>query len=88
MTRRKSRFACVDCGVDTGRISEYYMLLDEVWAAAGNIRGMLCIGCLEARLGRQLSARDFSDAPLNFIFPQSARLYDRLSTSPQGVIVP
>jgi hypothetical protein len=40
------------------------MLLNEVWSAAAgelaNTRGvMLCIGCLERRLGRRLTPDDF-----------------------------
>jgi hypothetical protein len=27
--------------------------------------GMLCVGCLERRLGRQLTHRDFIDYPIN-----------------------
>jgi hypothetical protein len=44
---------CVDCGVDTlptdeDSRAEYYMVYDEVWAAAGmRDQGHLCIGCLE-----------------------------------------
>lgn len=53
--------ACMDCGADTlplgcsGR-AEFYMVTAEVWAAAGAAPfpadDILCIGCLEARLGR------------------------------------
>lgn len=45
---------------------EWYMVTDEVWAAAGMPhRGFLCVGCLEGRLGRELSGPDFTDAPVN-----------------------
>jgi hypothetical protein len=46
---------CNDCGVDTQDIGEWYMVKDEVWAAAwpkGSKREFLCIGCLETRLER------------------------------------
>ena len=53
---------------------EWYMVHDRVWAAAGmdtgtiplGGRGFLCVGCLEARLGRRLRRRDFIDAPVNW----------------------
>ena len=41
------------------------MVHDALWRAAGNVRGYLCIGCLERRLGRQLVAADFTDAVVN-----------------------
>ena len=47
-------FECAACGVNTLHINEYYMVTDEVWEAAWpQDRGMLCIGCLENRLGRE-----------------------------------
>jgi hypothetical protein len=49
-----------------GKPGEYYMLKDEVWAQAGmEPQGFLCIGCLETRLGRELTAADFKDARIN-----------------------
>jgi hypothetical protein len=74
---------CIDCGMDTApdddrrrrgaRTSEYYMVHDHVWRAAGmpksdpmNLgRDFLCIGCLERRLGRQLTHADFTNAIIN-----------------------
>jgi hypothetical protein len=57
---------CRDCGRETlpnasGAACEWYMVHDEVWAAAGMAPrgGCLCVGCLESRLGRRLVARDF-----------------------------
>ena len=42
--------------------SEVYTVRDWVWAAAGiaPMGGVLCIGCLEQRLGRRLRSKDFS----------------------------
>ena len=38
----------------------------ELWAAArGPQPGFLCIGCLERRLGRELTAADFLGVSLN-----------------------
>ena len=62
---------CVDCGTDTlplsGDRAEFYIVTAEVWAASGLAPngGCLCVGCLEKRIGRQLTAADFPDAKVN-----------------------
>lgn len=87
-------FACRDCGVDTDEIGEFsYMVLDVVWQAATTraqrTRGagkastfdLLCIGCLEDRLGCRLRPLDFKwRAPITWMegLQRSARLLDRL----------
>lgn len=51
---------CMACGANTSELHEYYMLTDEVWLkVAPDSRGMLCIQCVEAILGRKLTPRDF-----------------------------
>jgi hypothetical protein len=40
------------------------MVTDAVWDPVAK-RGMLCIGCLEARRGQLLTSNDFSPVPLN-----------------------
>lgn len=70
---------CVDCGIHTGAILEYYMVRDSIWDVHGAGRGMLCIGCLELRLGRLLNRKDFPPLPINTgAFHQSDRLAQRL----------
>jgi hypothetical protein len=66
--------------VNTQRIREYYTVYDAVWLAArGPLFGMLCIGCLELRLGRQLVPNDFPPLPINTgQRHRSARLLERL----------
>jgi hypothetical protein len=56
------RFRCVDCGKDVGNSGEYFMVSDEVWAASGLAPngGMLCLRCLERRIGRELTEDDFT----------------------------
>jgi hypothetical protein len=82
--RYRGRFACLDCRVDTRSgtgIDEYYAVHDEVWAATGLAPrdGMLCIGCLERRIGRELELKDFDmDAPINHGGGGSERLQSRL----------
>lgn len=63
-SRRK--FLCRDCKVDTGRIGEHYMLIDETWRLTGLGKiGMLCVEHVETRIGRQLIPSDFNDSYLN-----------------------
>lgn len=87
-------WSCLDCQSDTQDILEYYMVHDDLWESTGLGLGdgLLCIGCLECRLGRELQSADFTDAPLNdsdFPWPKSDRLRDRLNrvdvTVPNGV---
>lgn len=66
--------SCFECGVDTHELGEFsYMVRRDVWLAAvpwntdGGMFDFLCIGCLEARVGRQLTAADLpSEVPMNF----------------------
>ena len=59
---------CIDCGVDCIELAEYYMVTDACWERAGMDPhgGMLCVGCLEKRLGKHLQPRNFTDCPLNW----------------------
>lgn len=65
---------CFDCDkptIDT----DYYMVTMAVWTQAGMTpthvvlpepeSELLCIACLEKRLGRELVRADFVDVPLN-----------------------
>jgi hypothetical protein len=49
---------CVDCRENAG----YYMVSDELWAASGlkPHDGMLCLSCLEQRIGQPLTLDDFT----------------------------
>jgi hypothetical protein len=84
---------CADCGFGTITGGEYYMVKEEVWEAAWAGRRkpwhelpgqqVLCIGCLEKRIGRKLTANDFTDAPVNDLNDdslRSERLINRLMT--------
>lgn len=60
------------------RPHERYMLLPEIWAAAGmGWDGYLCIGCCERRLGRRLTRADFQLGELDYS-PAGPRLAARL----------
>lgn len=66
MSGSRQRFLCLDCEQDTGKMYEFYFVHTELWlSAVGSKDGMLCIGCLEARLGRMLDSHDFTDCMIN-----------------------
>jgi DNA protecting protein DprA len=70
---------CDACDTDT--VDEWFMVHDEVWAAAGlgEHEAVLCVGCLETRLGRELRPRDFAALPINApVATDSDRLLDRM----------
>ena len=75
------RLFCVDCKQNVGPLGldEIYMVQDSLWALARMTPtgGMLCIGCLELRIGRRLVAGDFTDCPLNREPSMSQRLRQR-----------
>jgi len=82
---------CLDCGADTLALGEWYLVNNDVWAEAMGAppdvrfapRGFLCIEHLEARLGRRLTAVDFTDVPINRRHERhSARLQARLVAAP------
>jgi hypothetical protein len=94
---------CKDCGNDTtpsrrgahnaGK-HEYYMVKDRVWHAAGMLSSLdgeiLCIGCLEGRLGRRLKPRDFTPAVVNDPARphHTPRLRSRLTGTPENLQKP
>ena len=84
MINQYKNFICIDCSVMTMGY-EYYMVTDKVWLKANpKEKGMLCIGCLEERLGRKLKNKDFTKCLLNMNialgadYSNSERLLDRI----------
>lgn len=76
MSRRK--FLCLDCGIDTGKVGEHYMLNDSTWSLTGLGKvGMLCVEHVEERIGRQLIPADFNDSYLNN--PRTGHMSQRLT---------
>ena len=89
---------CAGCGVNTCWLGERYMVRNDVWnqawlGAAPQMRRterrFLCIGCLETRIGRRLSADDFHSVPINdpddprrALIPVSDRLCNRRKARP------
>ena len=77
-------FKCWDCAQCTDCMGEYYMVNDDLWDAATEDTFpdiMLCIGCLENRLGGLLTKDDFTAAPINYIaeIVGSPRIQNRLT---------
>lgn len=95
-------FTCRDCGIDVYQINEYaFMLKDQIWkasvrrvtqvlgAGAASIENLVCIGCLEHRIGRKLYKHDFNwYVPLTCVksYQRSKRLLDRMSTEHPALI--
>jgi len=67
-TRITLRTCCRDCSLDTTASGDWLMVHNHVWLSSGLgcEAGVLCIPCLEQRLGRELTLEDFVPAdPLN-----------------------
>jgi hypothetical protein len=75
-------FMCFDCGHDVKQMRETFMILDDLWTAACHARPgyvhMLCVACTESRLGMRLQRWCFTKAPLNWDYPKSLRLRQRM----------
>lgn len=66
--QEKAIWQCKDCKIDTYQGDKnYYMVRKDIWEAHGADKGMLCIDCLEQRLGRPLKGVDFTNAPINYM---------------------
>jgi hypothetical protein len=77
--KRYARFECEACGRFCR--DEYYMLRTELWRKVCRSNHMLCIGCVEDRLGRKLVPTDFNlkeTLASATQFPPSRRLKQRL----------
>lgn len=72
-------WACGDCDMDTR--TEYYTVHDIIWEVWGNGEDLLCVGCLERRMGRELGMGDFPHYLINVVNrdEKSDRLYNRLT---------
>src|SRR6266516_407688 len=92
--REWNQAPCQDCGqrtIGTKKTrGEWYMVHDYLWAQAGMdpLGGWLCIGCLERRIGRQLTPADFQDVVANDStrMRHSDRLASRLRGDVQEVL--
>lgn len=66
---KRDRVCMTPTGCDRcGRDFRSYMVLDDVWCReAGMLEygSLLCLPCLQERIGRQLTLVDFPDYPVN-----------------------
>jgi hypothetical protein len=63
---RDSNWLCLDCSKDT--FDEYYGVHNHLWrrvVSRSHRHRMLCLLCLERRLGRSLRLEDFKSVPEN-----------------------
>lgn len=60
--RRADYWLCQDCHLPDPMA---FMVEDDVWQAARLSQGVICIPCLETRLGRKLVIQDFQHVPMN-----------------------
>lgn len=75
-------WSCARCSEDTQK--EYYMIHDHLWDQYGAESGLLCVGCLEDKMGRELWSGDFTHCALNVLnmgWEKSDRLLNRLTSS-------
>lgn len=74
-----AEWLCNDCPYDC--MNEYYTVHDKIWEQYGVEDGMLCVRCLEKRMGRSLTPADFPHWLINVwnYGIKSDRLIDRLT---------
>ena len=84
MHKSKRKWICEDCLDDTSKLKEHYYINDDIWYKIHPTEsGMLCIGCVEVRLGRKLGPKDFPKVHINNfkLYPMSQRLLSRIRGS-------
>jgi hypothetical protein len=94
-----SNWLCLDCSKDTSVSDEYYAIHNYLWRRAvdrSQRHGMLCLLCLERRLGRSLRLQDFKlpvnqqvaqflaqrPVPQNAVIPTEAEKFTQFDDSP------
>ena len=89
----KKDFVCVDCGIDTIKNpKDYYMVTTEVWNKHGlggsfdleegwgnddPENGMLCMKCLETRIGRKIKFEDLMPCEVNLLNPYTFKIIEK-----------
>lgn len=60
---------CIDCGKEVVRdVDEYHMVQHFIWRSATKSHerhSILCMECIELRIGRNLTGADFLNCPVN-----------------------
>jgi len=73
----KKHWRCLDCGKDCMTDDkDYYMIQNDLWMKlVGSHNGMLCMDCLEARLGHKLRKEEILPCPLTeWLNPYTAHI--------------
>lgn len=83
MHTSKRKWICADCPRNTKH--EHYFVKSEVWFGEAKMpeTGMLCVQCLENRIGRRLQPSDFTNAHINN--PRKNMMSDLLRSRITGV---
>lgn len=57
---------CHDCKKDTYEDpKDYFMVTFDLWEQYGAGKDLLCVDCMEHRIGHKLQKEDLLDCPLN-----------------------
>ena len=78
--RATASYRCDDCGFNTLRGGEFTLIDHWIWEKELKLgwEDNLCIGCIEARLGRRISIADMGGFPsYEWMSSPSERLIDR-----------
>jgi len=67
---------CADCGKDTFiDPKDFYMIRFELWDIIGVGGGMLCMDCIEKRVGHALTKNEILPCPLTeYINPYTSKI--------------
>ncbi len=69
LTTQFGRWTCNDCGKDCMEDNkDYYMVKHEIWNEHGVGEGMLCMDCMERRMGHKLTKEDILECFVTTIF--------------------
>ena len=82
-SRIDDNWICVDCQKDCAvDDKDYYMVNNDVWEKYGVGEKMLCIECLEQRIGHSLTKSEILDCPLNnFLNPYTREIIEGKPTT-------
>lgn len=79
MITTKEHWCCKDCGKDTYINNiDYYIVNHEIWEKFGVGSDMLCLNCIETRIGHKLTKKDLIDCFVNKFNPYTnSILYEK-----------
>ena len=87
--KKRARNICMICGANVVKIKEFCMIWSTLWkrAVPKNKRsGMLCIGCIERKLKRKLSRKDFIHTALRLRLTRASKRLQNRAASPSGYV--